>query len=238
MHADRIVHEAREDHPIRQPALGDQPSNPLELAATADQDQRQPRESLCQAPERVDKQIDAFDRIEAADATDDEVGGAESETLAAHRRLEQEPFVLLDVHAVDDDDALLWTEEPEPEALEVSGARDADDEAAPAREPALQREVEGPGDRAVVRVVQPVKGVNRRHPHPARRRAAVEPGPFAVGVHDVDPESRDRPTCEREMARAESPVRQLDDMQAELAETIEEGPVARRADDELELIFR
>ena len=57
-------------------------------------------------------------------------------------------------------------------------------------------------------------------------------------VHEVDAESRDRPPGEREMTRAESAEGKLYDLEAELAEAIEEGAVARRADDELELIFR
>jgi hypothetical protein len=57
-------------------------------------------------------------------------------------------------------------------------------------------------------------------------------------VHDLDAEFRDRPPGELEVARAEPPPGKLDDLEAELTEAIEEDPVARRADDELELVLR
>src|SRR5262249_62064501 len=74
--------------------------------------------------------------------------------------------------------------------------------------------------------------------HPPRDCTAVESRALAVRVDHVDAESRDQTSGEVEVPQAQMRERKLDDLEAAIAKPIEEDPVARRADHELELAPR
>src|SRR2546428_13415517 len=179
-----------------------------------------------------------MDRVEAAEAADHYAGGGEPEAVPEARRLEQGPLHALDVDSVDDDDALLRSKEAEAEPLEVLGAGDIDDGVAPARQLSLEGQIEVSAEGGVAAVVKSVKGVDRRHAHPPRDQPAVASRPRTVRVDDVDVESRDQTAGEVEVPRAQTRARKLDDLEAAIAKPIEEGPVARSADHEVELAPR
>ncbi len=206
------------------------------LGTVAHEEQRRARAG--ERAERVHERVEALDRVEAGHRAEHESVGRDAEGRASEGRRGDQTILLVEVHAVGDQRAPRGEDEPAGSRLRLLRRRDADDRACPAREPALERQVERGEGRRVVLPVDAVEGVHRRHAGEARRQAAVEPAALAVRVDHVDAAAAHEGDGGEEGARVEAVGPDLRDGQPERAEALEERAVARRGDGDLERVAR
>ena len=187
-------------------------------------------------PDGLQEDLEALDGIPATDTADHEIVGADTQSLAPDGGLVDDAVHLVQIDAVHHDGALIIREEPEAEPFRLLGGRDIDDDLAYPRELALEAEVQPPARAGVAAVVDAVKRVDGGHAQRARPDPAVQPGAFAVRVHDVDAVPLDQPHRQRQVTHAEPGQGQFDHRHPEVAEAVEEDPVTRCRDHHLELV--
>ena len=232
--ASRLVEPAREDDAAVEARAGRQAPEPVALGPAPHEEQRDARAS--QRAERADERVEPLDRVEARDGAQHEQVRREAEALARERRARDEAVLRLEVHAVEDGRALRQGEEPEGERLGLLRRGDGDDRAGPAREPALEREIELRQTRRVALVMDTVEGVDGGHADPARGEPPVEAGTLAVRVDNLDLALADEPERRPECPGVEPVGTHLRDREPERAKPVEEDSVVGRRHRDLELV--
>ena len=179
----------------------------------------------------MQQQIEPLDGVEARRRAHDGTRGRQAERGAGGPTAGGGVGETGDVDAVDNHAALAPVEQAQREALRLLRARDVDDHARPAREPPLERQVAGAPGHAVALEVQPVQRVHGGHAEGARDQPPIETGALAVRVDETHATLADQSHESRERGRVEAVRRELDRLDAALAEAIEQRAVARSRHD-------